>query len=126
MPYSGGSDRLESKDTSKIKGKLTEEEERQVATDMREIYDRLLPTEAVEEKRKLLLKKLEDIFNKEWPGHDIRAHLFGSSGNLLCSDASDGMYTFQPRSLVLDANNLNSRCVYCDEMAGYGKCLHDC
>ena len=108
MPYSGGSDRLESKDTSKLKGKLAEEEERQVATDMREVYDRLLPTEAVEEKRKLLLKKLEDIFNEEWPGHDIRAHLFGSSGNLLCSDASDGTHTTCLALCCRSANSSNS------------------
>lgn len=74
----------------KIKGKLTEEEERKVATDMREVYDRLLPSDKVEEKRKKLVRKLEKIFNDEWPGHDITAHLFGSSGNLLCSDDSDG------------------------------------
>ena len=61
-----------------------------VTADMRELYDRLLPTPAVELKRQKLVTKLEDLFNKEWPGHDIRVHLFGSSGNLLCSDDSDG------------------------------------
>jgi DNA polymerase sigma len=90
MPYSIGNERLEKIPLGKIKGKLTEEEERKVATDMREVYDRLLPSDKVEEKRKKLVSKLEKIFNDEWPGHDIRAHLFGSSGNLLCSDDSDG------------------------------------
>jgi DNA polymerase sigma len=68
---------------------LTEDEERKLATDMREVFDRLLPTAAVEENRKKLVSKLEKIFNDEWPGHDIRVNLFGSSGNLLCSDDSD-------------------------------------
>jgi hypothetical protein len=90
MPYSGGSDRLERLDLRTVKAKLTEDEERKLSTDMRELYDRLLPTSGVEENRKKLVKKLEKIFNDEWPGHDIRAHPFGSSGNLLCSDDSDG------------------------------------
>lgn len=90
IPYSVGSDRLEKLDLRTVKSKLSEDEERKLATDMREIYDRLLPTEKVEEKRKKLVQKLEKIFNDEWPGHDIKVHLFGSSGNLLCSDDSDG------------------------------------
>lgn len=94
IPYSIGNEKLEKIPLGKIKGKLTEEEERKVATDMREVYDRLIPSEAVEEKRTKLVAKLEKIFNEEWPGHDIRAHLFGSSGNLLCSDDSDGTARF--------------------------------
>lgn len=93
IPYSNGNEPLKQMDLGKIKGNLTPEEERKVATDMREIYDRLLPNEQVEEKRRKLVQKLETIFNEEWPGHDIRAHLFGSSGNLLCSDDSDGNWT---------------------------------
>lgn len=91
IPYSVGSDRLEKLDIWTVKSKLTENEERKLATDMREIYDRLLPTDKVEEDRRKLVQKLETIFNDEWPGHDIKVHLFGSSGNLLCSDDSDGM-----------------------------------
>ena len=84
-----------------VKSKLSEDEERRLSTDMRELFDRLLPTEAVEENRKRLVTKLEKIFNDEWPGHDIQVHLFGSSGNLLCSDDSDGM--FQASAAHLDA-----------------------
>lgn len=90
IPYSTGNDRLEKLDIRTVKEKLSDDEERKLATDMREIYDRLLPTDAVEEKRKKLVAKLETIFNDEWPGHNITVHLFGSSGNLLCSDDSDG------------------------------------
>jgi DNA polymerase sigma len=99
IPYSIGNEKLEKIPLGKIKGKLTEEEERKVATDMREVYDRLIPSEAVEEKRTKLVAKLEKIFNEEWPGHDIRAHLFGSSGNLLCSDDSDGTARLFPISV---------------------------
>ncbi|KHO01335.1 PAP/25A-associated [Metarhizium album ARSEF 1941] len=89
IPYSVGSDRLEKLDLRTVKNKLSEDEERKLTTDMREIYNRLLPTDKVEDNRKKLVQKLEKIFNDEWPGHDICVHLFGSSGNLLCSDDSD-------------------------------------
>lgn len=90
MPYSIGGERLEKPDPSSIKSKLTEEEERTLSTDMRELYDRLLPTEESESKRQKLVQKLERLLNEEWPGHDIRVHMFGSSGNMLCTDDSDG------------------------------------
>lgn len=89
IPYSVGSDRLEKLDMRTVAPKLGEEEEENLAKDMKEMYDKLLPTDQVEENRKRLVEKLEKIFNEEWPGHDIKVHLFGSSGNLLCSDSSD-------------------------------------
>jgi DNA polymerase sigma len=92
MPYSIGTDRLEKVDSDKIKSSLSEEDERKLMSDIHELYDRLLPTQEIETKRQKLVQKLEKLFNDEWPGHDIRVHLFGSSGNLLCSDDSDGMW----------------------------------
>ncbi|KAJ6782200.1 hypothetical protein PWT90_03705 [Aphanocladium album] len=89
IPYSVGSDRLEKLDMRTVAPKLGEDEEEKLAEDMKDIYDKLLPTEQVEENRKRLVERLEKIFNDEWPGHDIKVHLFGSSGNLLCSDSSD-------------------------------------
>lgn len=90
MAYNIGSDPLERSDLKTVKNKLSEDEERKLTTDMRELYDRLQPTDAVEEKRGRLVAKLEGFFNEKWPGHDIHVQLFGSSGNLLCSDDSDG------------------------------------
>ncbi|KAI1263441.1 hypothetical protein F5Y18DRAFT_128875 [Xylariaceae sp. FL1019] len=89
IPYSIGTDPLEKLDEKSVKSKLTEDDERQLTTDMRELYDRLQPTAAVEAKRQKLVRKLEKLLNDTWPGHDIRVHLFGSSGNLLCHDDSD-------------------------------------
>ncbi|ROT40988.1 hypothetical protein SODALDRAFT_338518 [Sodiomyces alkalinus F11] len=89
MPYNIGTGMVERVDPEKIKAKLSEDDERKLTTDMRELYDRLLPTPRVEENRRKLVAKLEKIFNDEWPGNEIRVHLFGSSGNLLCSDDSD-------------------------------------
>jgi len=90
MPYTIGTERLPTLDPETIKVRLSEEHQRKLTTDMRELYSRLLPTDEVEANRKKLVQKLERLFNQEWPNRDIRVHLFGSSGNLLCSDDSDG------------------------------------
>jgi hypothetical protein len=90
MPYSIGQEKLEKLSDKDVKSKLSEDEGRKLSTDMRELYDRLLPTTESDARRKRLVEKLEKLFNEEWPGHDIRVHVFGSSGNLLCTDESDG------------------------------------
>ena len=90
MPYNIGSERLEKLSSPDVKSKLSEDEERKLSTDMRELYDRLLPTADVENKKEKLVRKLQKLFNDEWPGHDIQVHMFGSTGNLLCTDTSDG------------------------------------
>lgn len=90
MPYSIGSDKLDKLNPADVKSKLSEDEERKLTTDMRELYDRLLPTPQSDDRRRMLVEKLEKLFNTEWPGHNIRVHVFGSSGNLLCTDESDG------------------------------------
>jgi DNA polymerase sigma len=90
MPYSLGAEKLDKLNSSAVKSKLSEDEERKLSTDMRELYDWLLPTPDSEKKRENLVQKLEKLFNNEWPGHAIRVHVFGSSGNLLCTDESDG------------------------------------
>ncbi|KAF7548483.1 hypothetical protein G7046_g8659 [Stylonectria norvegica] len=89
IPYSVGNDRLDKLDLKTVKSKLSSEEEKKLRKDMTSIYSALLPTDSIEQNRKKMVLKLEKIFNDEWPGHDIRVHLFGSSGNLLCSDDSD-------------------------------------
>lgn len=73
-----------------VKSNMSDEEERTLTKDMEKTYERLIPSRKVEENREKLVKKLQGMFNDEWPGHDIQVHLFGSSGNLLCSDDSDG------------------------------------
>lgn len=90
MAYSIGDEKLEMSDLNKLQSKLSEDDERKLTTDMRELYDRLKPTAAVEEKRQRLVQKLERLLNDAWPGCNIRVNLFGSSGNMLCTDDSDG------------------------------------
>ena len=92
MPYSLGSDKLDQLKPSNIKTKLSADEEKRLTADMEKLYAELLPTEESEAKRQRFVQKLEHMLNTEWPGHDIKVHVFGSSGNLLCTDESDGMY----------------------------------
>ena len=68
---------------------LEPDEADKLSGDMRELYDRLLPSEESEGRRTTLVKKLEKILNDEWPGNSIRVNVFGSSGNLLSSSESD-------------------------------------
>lgn len=92
MPYSLGTDRLDKVKDEDLKPKLSADEERELTGDMRELYDRLLPSSEGEMRRKKFVRKLEKLLNDEWPGHDIQVQMFGSSGNLLCTDESDGVY----------------------------------
>lgn len=68
---------------------LEPDEREKLSGDMRELYDRLLPSAESEERRAKLVKKLERMLNEEWPGNDIHVYVFGSSGNLLSSSDSD-------------------------------------
>lgn len=68
---------------------LQPQEQDKLSGDMRELYDRLLPSGESEQRRGTLLVKLQRILNDEWPGNEIRVNVFGSSGNLLSSTDSD-------------------------------------
>ncbi|KAF9638738.1 PAP/25A-associated [Lasiodiplodia theobromae] len=71
------------------KASLNPEEEKKLSGDMRELYDRLLPSEESQKRRTLLVEKLGRILRTEWPGNDFKVHVFGSSGNMLCTAESD-------------------------------------
>ncbi|MCJ1286465.1 hypothetical protein MMC26_005810 [Xylographa opegraphella] len=88
IPYSVGGDKLERASTMPKKY-LDPNEEDKLSGDMRELYNRILPSAESEERRTKFIKKLENILNEQWPGNDIKVHVFGSSGNLLCSSDSD-------------------------------------
>ncbi|KAI2639361.1 hypothetical protein GGS21DRAFT_426801 [Xylaria nigripes] len=115
IPYNIGTDPLERVDLNNVKSRLSEDDERKLTTDMRELYDRLKPTEAIETKRQKLVQKLEKLLNDTWPGHDIRVHLFGSSGNLLCSDDSD-----VDICIVTPWKKLEGVCMLADLLAKHG------
>ena len=89
MPYSLGGDSLD-RSTAGVKKHLEPDEERKLSGDMRELYDRLLPSADSEERRASFVGKLHRLLNEQWPGRDIQVRVFGSSGNLLCTSDSDG------------------------------------
>ena len=91
IPYSLGADILP-EEKEGLKEKLEPEEERKLTTDIMDLYDRLLPSAESDDRRRQLVRKLEKLFNEQWPGHVIKAHIFGSSGNKLCSSDSDGTF----------------------------------
>ncbi|THW28262.1 hypothetical protein D6D23_02123 [Aureobasidium pullulans] len=89
IPYLDGGNEPLPPPTEEPKAALEAEQDVKLSGDMRELYDRLLPTDESEERRRKLVQKLEDILNGEWPGNEIRVNVFGSSGNLLSSNDSD-------------------------------------
>lgn len=91
MPYSLGGDKLEQQ-AGPLKAHLDPDEDKKLSGDMRELYDRLLPSAESEERRVKFVQKLETLLNTQWPGNKIRVHVFGSSGNKLCTNASDGQH----------------------------------
>ncbi|KAI4139082.1 MAG: hypothetical protein LQ341_004368 [Variospora aurantia] len=88
IPYSVGGEPLQ-RPSSMPKKYLNPAEEGKLSGDMRELYDRILPTRESDERRAKLVQKLESILNEKWPGNEIRVHVFGSSGNMLCTNDSD-------------------------------------
>jgi len=92
MAYKLGTDKLEKAKPGTIKTALSKDEDAKLSRDMQRLYEKLLPSSECEERRRTFVKKLEKLLNTEWPGHDIRVHVFGSSGNMLCTDESDGRH----------------------------------
>jgi DNA polymerase sigma len=76
------------------KKSLDPDEDEKLSGDMRELYDRLLPSEDSDKRRLQLAQKLERILYKEFPGNEFTVHVFGSSGNLLCTNDSDGIVVY--------------------------------
>lgn len=89
IPYSIGGDLLE-RPKAMPKKYLNPVEEGKLSGDMRELYDRILPSEESNLRRANFVQKLERMLNQQWNGSDIRVHVFGSSGNMLCTSDSDG------------------------------------
>ena len=69
---------------------LNHAEEGKLSGDMRELYDRILPSKESDRRRADFVQKLDTILNQRWPGNEIKVYVFGSSGNMLCTNDSDG------------------------------------
>ncbi|KAL2813805.1 hypothetical protein BDW59DRAFT_176620 [Aspergillus cavernicola] len=88
IPYSLGADLLP-EEKEGLKKQLELEEEKKLTADMRNVYGQLLPSSESNDRRRKLVRKLEKLFNDQWPGCEIKVNVFGSSGNQLCSSDSD-------------------------------------
>ena len=89
MPYSLGSDMLPD-EPGPLKEKLEPEKEVKLSRDIKELYQKLLPSPESEERRVKFVRKLEKLLDTQWPGNEIKVNVFGSSGNKLCTSDSDG------------------------------------
>lgn len=115
MPYSIGSDKLEKLNPSSIKSCLSSEEERILSSEMKDLYQKLLPSSECELRRTKLVRKLEKLFNDKWPGHNILVHVFGSSGNCLYTDHSD-----VDLCITTDKKEMEGVCMIADLLAKSG------
>lgn len=101
---------------------LEPHEDDKLTGDMRELYDRLLPTRESEVRRAKLVQKLDDILHNEWPGHEIKVNVFGSSGNLLSSNDSDGASARCP--IIPPPNLSHLDAPFADNLPRHSRRLH--
>lgn len=88
MPYQ--SEEILDRVKEEPKKTLDPHEDDKLSGDMRELYDRLQPKPEHVEIRDRFLKKMQRILETEFPGVDMKVHVFGSSGNMLWTAESDG------------------------------------
>ncbi|KAF3480735.1 PAP/25A associated domain family protein [Arthroderma uncinatum] len=88
MPYSLGSDMLPD-ESGPLKESLEPEKEVRLSEDIKKLYEKLLPSTESEQRRAQFVQKLEKLLDTRWPGNEIKVKVFGSSGNKLCTSASD-------------------------------------
>ncbi|KAL1924362.1 uncharacterized protein VTP21DRAFT_7397 [Calcarisporiella thermophila] len=60
-----------------------------LCVDMLRLFETLLPTAESHARRHKFVSKIDRILNTEWPGKDIKVHMFGSSVNNLGTSTSD-------------------------------------
>ncbi|KAF2788060.1 hypothetical protein K505DRAFT_256345 [Melanomma pulvis-pyrius CBS 109.77] len=87
IPYTS-SDTLE-KAKEEPKKTMDPHEDEKLSGDMRELYDRLEPSQESTARRRQFVDKLQHMLETEWPGNEFKVHVFGSSGNMLYTSESD-------------------------------------
>ncbi|KAI9723543.1 MAG: hypothetical protein M1828_004139 [Chrysothrix sp. TS-e1954] len=120
IPYSIGADPLD-----KQKGgppeKLDVEVGQKLSESIHGLYEKLLPATDNKQRREKVVKKLQTIFNSEWPNEDIQVSVFGSSGNTLCTGKSDV-------DVCITMRHLNFVCALAEVLARRGMqnvtCVH--
>jgi DNA polymerase sigma len=75
---------------------LDPHEDDKLSGDMRELYDRIQPTQENTETRNKFMTKVQRILETEFPGNEFKVSIFGSSGNMLWTAESDGTVAVSP------------------------------
>ena len=114
VPYSLGPEKL-GPELCPIKAHLNPEEDGKLSADMRELYDRLLPSLESEERRTRFIQKLEGLLNEKWPGYTIKVNVFGSTGNKLGTTDSD-----VDICITTDSKDLEYVCSLAEVLASHG------
>ncbi|KAI7906035.1 uncharacterized protein BX663DRAFT_449044 [Cokeromyces recurvatus] len=68
---------------------LNIQQEDNLSIDIIKLYQELLPTKESHDRRVKFVDLMERLLNNEWPDHDIKANVFGSSVNDLGTSTSD-------------------------------------
>ncbi|KAH7063811.1 hypothetical protein BKA63DRAFT_183331 [Paraphoma chrysanthemicola] len=87
MPYHSAD--ILDKAKEEPKKSLDPHEDGKLSGDMRELYDRLQPTQENTELRNKFVAKVQRILETEFPGNEFNVSIFGSSGNMLWTADSD-------------------------------------
>jgi|TARA_R110002003_G_scaffold116_2_gene10071 DNA polymerase sigma len=88
MPYHSAD--ILDKAKEEPKKTLDPHEDGKLSGDMRELYDRLQPTQENTDLRTKFVAKVQRILETEFPGNEFNVSIFGSSGNMLWTADSDG------------------------------------
>ncbi|KAK4971925.1 hypothetical protein LTR28_012800 [Elasticomyces elasticus] len=89
MPYNDQEKEVLERAIETPKEELEPHEDDKLSADMRELYNRLLPSVDSERRRKQLVSKLDAMLRREYAPSDFKVSMFGSSENMLCSSDSD-------------------------------------
>ncbi|KAF2030775.1 hypothetical protein EK21DRAFT_64768 [Setomelanomma holmii] len=87
MPYHSAD--ILDKAKEEPKETLDPHEDGKLSGDMRELYDRLQPTQENTDIRNKFVAKVQRILETEFPGNEFNVSIFGSSGNMLWTADSD-------------------------------------
>lgn len=90
IPYSIGDQLLERRDPPR-QWQLPEAKAR-LGASIDRLYTSLLPSDSNQDARAQVLDKIRRIIRTGFPERDFDVHIFGSSGNMLFTDKSDGGY----------------------------------
>lgn len=114
VPYSLGPEKLGPEDGT-LKTQLDPKEDEKLTGDMRELYDRLLPSRESENRRRTFIEKLQKLLKDRWPDQNISVNVFGSTGNNLGTSDSD-----VDVCLTTDWKELEHVCSLAELLANHG------